>query len=187
LVDAGSRAGAVLGGYVVGTAAISLFGAATTAILMIVLGLPLALPIAVLAFVLGFIPYVGGFVSTILAFLVTVAVGEPSDIVIMAMFTIVFNIAQGNVVAPLVYGRTVSLHAAVVLLAIPAGNQLAGLAGMFLIVPLLGIVAATWRAALRVVDTDEALARLPLPDVAVTEASNMDVLPKPDLTLGTPS
>ena len=187
VVDAGSKAGAVLGGYMVGTAAISLFGAATTAILMIILGLPLALPIAILAFFLGFIPYIGGFVSTILAFLVTVSVGEPSDIVIMAIFTIVFNIAQGNFVAPLVYGRAVSLHPAVVLLAIPAGNQLAGIAGMFLIVPLLGIVAATWRSALRVVDTDEALAQLPPPVVAPEAAAGVGALSTPELTQGSPT
>ena len=182
VADAGSRAATVLGGYMLGTAAISLFGAATTAILMLILGLPLALPIAILAFVLGFIPYIGGFVSTVLAFLVTVSVGEPSDIVVMAIFTIVFNIAQGNFVQPLVYGRAVSLHPAVVLLAIPAGNQLAGIAGMFLIVPLLGIVAATWRSALRVVDTDEALAQIPPPDVVPAAALGGGALPTAELT-----
>ncbi len=54
----------------------------------------------------------------------------------MFIFTIVFNIVQGNVVAPIVYGRAVSLHPAIVLIAIPAGAALAGIAGMFLIVPV---------------------------------------------------
>ena len=93
---------------------------------MVVLGLPLVLPIAVLSFFLGFIPYIGSFLATGLAFLVTVAVGSTTDIAIMAIWTIVFNIVQGNFVAPLVYGRAVSLHPAVVLLAIPAGNAIAG-------------------------------------------------------------
>ncbi len=152
---AGRQAAGVLGGYMIGTGAISIFGAATTAILMIILGLPLALPIAVLSFFLGFIPYIGGFVSTALAFLVAVAVGEPSDIVIMAIFTIVFNIAQGNFVAPLVYGKAVNLHPAVILLAIPAGSAVAGIIGMFLVVPFLGMIAVTWRVVLRAFDMDE--------------------------------
>ncbi len=155
LAPAGARAAEVLGGYMIGTAVISLFGAVTTAILMLILGLPLALPIAVLAFFLGFIPYIGSFIATGLAFLVTLAVGETSDIVIMAVFTIVFNIAQGNFVAPLVYGKAVSLHPAIVLLAIPAGNQLAGIVGMFLVVPFAGVVAVTWRSLLHVVDADD--------------------------------
>jgi predicted PurR-regulated permease PerM len=152
LDDAGSRAVQVLGGYMIGTGVVSLFGAATTAILMIILGLPLALPIAVLAFFLGYIPYIGSFLATALAFLVAVAVGDTSDIVIMGVFTIVFNIAQGNFVAPLVYGKAVNLHPAVILLAIPAGSALAGIIGMFLVVPFLGVVAVTWRTVLRVID-----------------------------------
>jgi predicted PurR-regulated permease PerM len=71
----------------------------------------------------------------------------------MAIFTIVFNIVQGNIVAPLVYSRVVSIHPAVVLVAIPAGNEVAGVIGMFLVVPFLGVVAATWRTVLRVLDT----------------------------------
>ena len=122
---------------------------------MFVLGLPLILPIAVLSFFLGFIPYIGSFIATGLAFLVTVSVGTTTDIVVMAVFTIIFNIAQGNFVAPLVYGRTVSLHPAVVLLAIPAGGAVAGILGMFLVVPFLGVVATTWRTVIHTFDPDE--------------------------------
>ena len=78
----------------------------------------------------------------------TVAVGSPTDIAVMAVFTIVFNIVQGNFVAPLVYGRAVSLHPAVVLIAIPAGSTIAGVFGMFIVVPFIGVVAATWRTVL---------------------------------------
>jgi predicted PurR-regulated permease PerM len=169
LAEAGGRAAEVLGGYMIGTGVISLFGAATTAILMILLGLPLALPIAVLAFFLGFIPYIGSFLATGLAFLVTLSVGTTSDVVIMGVFTIVFNIAQGNFVAPLVYGKAVSLHPAIVLLAIPAGNQLAGIVGMFLVVPFAGVVAVTWRALLRVVDADRDASEDAVPAVVTVE------------------
>ena len=151
---AGSRAFDVLGGYMLGTGAISLFGAATQFLIMTILGIPLALPLAVLSFFGGFIPYIGSVVTTGLAFLVTVATGTPQDIAIMAVFTIVFNIVQGNFVAPIVYSRVVSLHPAVVLAAIPAGNEIAGIVGMFLVVPFLGVVAAVWRTVLRVLDTE---------------------------------
>lgn len=150
---AGSRAFDVLGGYMIGTGAISLFGAATQFLIMVVLGIPYALPLAVLAVFGGFIPYIGSIITTGLAFLVTVATGTPQDIAIMAVFTIVFNIVAGNIVAPIVYSRVVSLHPAVVLAAIPAGAQVAGIVGMFLVVPFLGVVAAVWRTVLRVMDT----------------------------------
>ena len=73
----------------------------------------------------------------------------------MAIYTLVFNIVQGNFVAPLVYGKTVELHPAIVLLAIPAGGQIAGIIGMFLVVPFLGVVATTWRLVLQVFDPDD--------------------------------
>jgi predicted PurR-regulated permease PerM len=158
---AGTRAFNVLGGYMVGTGAISIFGAVTQLLIMTILGIPLALPLAVLAVFGGFIPYIGSLITTGLAFLVTVATGTPQDIVIMGIFTIVFNIVQGNIVAPIVYSRVVSLHPAVVLMAIPAGAAVAGIIGMFLVVPFLGVVAAVWRTVLRVLDTEQVEALAP--------------------------
>lgn len=145
---AGGRAFDVLGGYMIGTGAISLVGAGSQWVIMVVLGLPLALPIFVLSFFLGFIPYIGSFIATGLAFLVTIAVGDTFDIVVMGIWTLVFNIVAGNIVAPLVYGRTVHIHPAIVLVAIPAGAAVAGVIGMFVVVPALGIVASTWRTVL---------------------------------------
>jgi predicted PurR-regulated permease PerM len=150
LAAATGRATSVLGNYMIGTGAISAVGAGSQFVIMAVLGLPLAWPLAVLSFFGGFIPYIGSFLTTGLAFLVTVAVGSTQEIVIMGAFTLIFNIVTGNIVAPLVYGRAVSIHPAVVLLAIPAGGALAGVAGMFLAVPIIGVVATTWRTVLRV-------------------------------------
>ena len=151
---AGTSAVDVLGGYMVGTAIIALFGAVTSALIMVVLGLPLALPVGVLTFFGGFIPYIGSFATTALAFLIAIAVGTTTDIVVMGVFTVIFNVIQGNIVTPLVYGRTLGLHPAVILMAIPAGNQIAGILGMFLIVPFVAVAAAIWRPLLQsVADT----------------------------------
>ena len=149
LDTAGRDAVDILGSYMFGTAAISAVGAVAQFLIMVILGIPYALPVAILSFFACFIPYVGGFVTTGLAFLLTVAVGSQSDIVIMFVYTIVINIVQGNIVTPLVYKAAVNLHPAVVLLAIPAGGAVAGIAGMFLAVPFLAVVAATWRPVLR--------------------------------------
>ena len=156
LREAAGRATGILGGYMIATGAISAVGAASQFLVMWLLGIPLAWPLAILTFFGGFIPYIGSLLTTGLAFLVTVAVGTPQDVAIMAIFTLVFNIVQGNIVAPLFYSRAVSIHPAVVLLAIPVGSALAGIAGMFLAVPLIGVFAATWRTVLHVFGTDPA-------------------------------
>ena len=154
LSSAGGRAFAVLGGYMVGTGAISLVGAGSQAVIMWVLGLPLVMPIFVLSFFGGFIPYIGSALTTVLAFLVAVAVGDTIDIVVMAIWTLVFNIVQGNVVAPLVYNRTTHIHPAIVLACIPAASSIAGILGMFLVVPVLGVVIVTWRSVIKLLGTD---------------------------------
>ena len=83
---------------------------------------------------------------------------------IMFIYTIVFNIVQGNFVTPLVYGKAVSLHPAIILLAVPIGSALAGIVGMFLVVPVAGVIATTWRAVLQTIDTGRAIE--PVPPVA---------------------
>ncbi len=142
---AGDRAVTMLGGYMIATGVLGAFNAVTGFIVMTLLGLPLALPVAILSFFGGFIPYIGQFVTSLIAFLVAIAFGTTQDVIIMGIWTAVFNVVQGSVIAPLVYGRAVSLHPAIVLIVIPAGGALAGVLGMFLAVPLVGIVGAVWR------------------------------------------
>ena len=184
--QAGQRAVTVLSGYMISTGVLSAFGAASTAIIMFVLGLPLILPIAFLSFILGFIPYIGGAIGTVLAFLVAVKVGTTQDIIVMAAWVLVFNIVQGSFLAPVVYGKAVSLHPAIVLIAIPAGGQLAGIMGMFLAVPILGIVAAVWRSVLAVMsDREHAIALRsgsspPGPGVAGSGLPGQGVAPEPE-------
>jgi putative heme transporter len=175
LAAAGRLAVTRMGGYMVGTAIISAFGGITSGLIMVFLGLPLAVPIAVLGFFFGFIPYVGSFLSTGIALLVTVALGTPSDIVVMLIFTVVFNIAQGNFVTPLVYGKSLALHPAIVLMAIPVGNEIAGILGMFLVVPVAAIIAATWRLLLVAIDPLGQSSAVPVPD----GPSDDGVLPMP--------
>ena len=178
LQAAGGRAFDVLGGYMSGTAAISFVGAFSQLVIMIVLGIPFALPVFVLSFFLCFIPYIGGFISTGIAFLLTVALGSATDVVIMGIWTLVFNIVTGNIVSPIVYGRTVHLHPALVLVGIPAGSAIAGILGMFMVVPVLGIISATWRTVLDVMGS-RATPPQPGPDATDGEPASDVVTTEP--------
>ena len=180
LHEGGVDATEILGGYMLGTAAISAVGAISQLLIMLILGLPFAVPIAILSFIACFIPYIGGFVTTGLAFLIAVAYGTPPQIVIMFIYTIVFNLVQGNIVTPLVYSRTVSLHPAVVLLSIPAGAALAGIAGMFLIVPILAVIQTTWQSVVLLLgDRPAAPPAPPAPVETADEAGATVLVPKP--------
>jgi putative heme transporter len=157
-----------LGGYMIATGSLGLFNAVTGYVIMVLLGLPLALPVAVLSFFGGFIPYIGQFITSAIAFLVAFAFGSTTDIVIMGIYTAIMNVVQGSVIAPLVYGRAVSLHPAVVLVAIPAGGTLAGVLGMFLAVPILGIAAGVWRHVLTAMGSEDPATRIEETEATVT-------------------
>jgi predicted PurR-regulated permease PerM len=161
----------VLGGYMGGTAVISAVGAVSQLAIMLLLDLPYAVPVAILSFFACFIPYVGGFVTTGLAFLIAVAFGDGATIVIMGIYTVVFNIVQGNVVTPLVYRRAVHLHPAVILLAIPAGGALAGIVGMFLAVPVLALFATVRLPVMRLLAGQSAVPPEVAPEPAASGAA----------------
>jgi len=65
----------------------------------------------------------------------------------------------------------VNLHPAVVLMSIPAGAAVAGVLGMFLAVPFLGVVAATWRTVVRSFATNPDEPPGVLPPVPEVEAA----------------
>jgi predicted PurR-regulated permease PerM len=149
----------ILYGSMVGTAIVSFAGAVLQFITMVLLGLPLAFPVSVLMFFGGFIPYVGSLIVTLIGFLIAASVGSTADLILYSIYTIVFNIVQGNVVAPLVYSKTVSVHPAVVLLAAPAGAAIGGFIGMVLMVPVIAMIQQTWRIVIHLFDEDPSAAQ----------------------------
>ncbi len=171
LGESGARAAMILNGSTFGTGVVSAIAGALQFVMMTVLGLPLAFPIGVLTFFGGFIPYIGGFIASGVAFLVAVAVGGPTTVALMAVLTVVNNILIGNFVAPLVLGRTVHVHPAVVLLAAPVGAAIGGLVGLILIVPAIAIFGATWRSIANLFDPGDGTTAEPGPDLLGTSAT----------------
>ena len=112
---------------------------------LLVLGVPLVLPLAVLTFLGGFIPIIGAFVAGAFAVLVAlVSKGFTTALIVLAIVVLVQQI-EGNVLQPMIQGRGLNLHAAVVILAVTAGGQLAGITGAFLAVPVAALIAVVYR------------------------------------------
>jgi predicted PurR-regulated permease PerM len=134
---------AVLGGYVRGTAIVALVDAFFIGLALVVLGIPLALPLAVIVFIGAFIPLVGATLAGVLAALVALVSNGPTAALIVIIVVVVVNQLEGNFLQPVVMGRTLSVHALVILLALTAGTILAGIIGAILSVP---VAAVTWAA-----------------------------------------
>jgi len=112
---------------------------------LLVLGVPLAIPLAVLTFLGGFVPIVGALVAGTLSVLVAlVSNGFTTALIVLAIILFVQQV-EGNVLQPILQGRSLRLHAAVVLLAVAAGGTLYGIAGAFLSVPMTAAAAVALR------------------------------------------
>ncbi|MBD7996551.1 AI-2E family transporter [Arthrobacter sp. Sa2CUA1] len=137
----GARTMEVLGGYVRGTAIVAAVDAICIGAALFILGVPLALPLSVIVFVGSFIPLVGATAAGILAALIALVANGPVVALIVVAVIIAVNQLEGNFLQPVVMGKTLSIHALVILLALTAGTILAGIIGAILAVP---IAAVTW-------------------------------------------
>jgi putative heme transporter len=136
------RASTAISGYLRGVATVGFVDGFFIGIGLLLLGVPLAIPLAFLTFVGAFLPLVGAFVAGLLAALVAlVSKGLLTALAVVAI-TIAVQQLEGHVLAPLVLGRAVKLHPIVILLALGAGSILGGIAGAFLSVPVAATVAA---------------------------------------------
>lgn len=129
------RASGVLGGYVRGTAIVALVDAVLIGIGLAVVGVPLAVPLAVIVFIGAFIPIVGATVAGILAAAVTLVTTGPIESLIVVAIVVAVNQIEGNLLQPVVMGRTLSLHPLIVLLALTIGTIVGNIFGAILAVP----------------------------------------------------
>ncbi len=137
------RAWATLGGYVRGTTANGLINGTLMGAGLLILGVPLALPIAVLTFFGAYFPIVGAVATGTLAALVALAADGPVTALVVVGLTVLIHNMEGYLVGPLVLGRAVHLHPLAVLLALAAGGVIAGIVGAFLAVPVTAVAVTT--------------------------------------------
>lgn len=143
---AGQESLAVLGGYLRGTAIVATVDAVFIGLALVILGVPLALPLAAVVFIGAFIPLVRATVAGALAALVALVANGPVAAVAVIIAVIVVNQLEGNFLQPVVMGHTLSVHALVILIALTAGTILAGIIGAILAVPTAAVGWAAIKA-----------------------------------------
>ena len=139
---AGRRTLEVLGGYVRGTAIVALVDTVAIGAALLILQVPLAIPLAIIIFMGAFIPLVGATVAGILAALVALVANGPVVALIVVAVVIAVNQLEGDLLQPVVMGKSLQLHALVILMALTAGTILAGIIGAVLSVPIAAVVWA---------------------------------------------
>lgn len=139
---AGDRGLHLLGGYVRGTAAVAGVDAVVIGAALLVMQVPLALPLAVITFIGGFIPLVGATAAGTLAVLVALVSNGPVAALIVLAVVVGVNQLEGNLLQPVLMGNALKVHGLVILLALTAGTILAGIVGAVLAVPLAAVAWA---------------------------------------------
>ncbi|WP_082601080.1 AI-2E family transporter [Agromyces sp. Root81] len=104
------------------------------------LGVPLAVPIAILVFLGSFIPIVGAVATGALAVFVALVYNGPVIALIMLGIVLLVQQVEGHVLQPLIMGTAVKVHPLGVVLAVATGSLVAGIPGALFAVPVAAVV-----------------------------------------------
>lgn len=123
--------------YLVVKAAVSGLTAGAVWVVFTLAGLDLAGPVAMLTFVLNFLPSVGSIIATVLAALIVwVQTGDNSLTLVVGAICGAIQFGIGNVLDPMLLGRTLRLSSFGIILSLAFWGAIWGIPGMFLAVPI---------------------------------------------------
>lgn len=136
-------------GYVAGALTIATIAGVSTYLMLSILGIEFAVPLAVLATFLGLIPLVGASIAGVIIGTVTLFTNFPTATIVYGIFVIVYQQLENNVLQPFVYRRTVNVAPLGVIVAILVGASLLGILGALVAIPLAAtaqiIARDVWR------------------------------------------
>ncbi|MEU5896391.1 MULTISPECIES: AI-2E family transporter [Streptomyces] len=162
IAGAGPRAWRTLTAYVRGTVIVALIDAIFIGLGIYFLGVPMAVPLAVIIFLAAFVPLVGAVVSGALAVVVALVTQGVFTAVMALVVVLAVQQIEGHILQPFILGRAVRVHPLAVILSVAAGGMIAGVGGAVVAVPLVA-VTNTVVGYLRAYSREAALKQAPQP------------------------
>ncbi|MFB1483582.1 AI-2E family transporter [Corallococcus sp. RDP092CA] len=151
------------GGYLSGITLICAINATLTTTMLAVLGMPFYLPLGVASGFSSLVPYAGPIIAGGIITLLTLATGGLWKALAVFIYFLLYGQLEGNVMAPLVFKRTVHVNPLVTLLAVLFCVELAGIVGAVVAVPVAATVQIIVREVLLFRQERRAAAVLPEP------------------------
>ncbi|HWC33127.1 MAG TPA: AI-2E family transporter, partial [Actinomycetota bacterium] len=139
--EVGRRAWETLADYLRGMTVVALFDSVFIGLVLVIIGVPAALPLAVFTFFGAYIPIAGALITGIAAVLVALVAEGVTTAAIVALAVLVVQQVESNLLQPFVVGRAVAVHPLAILLAVTAGAVLGGVAGAIVAVPVTAVGA----------------------------------------------
>jgi predicted PurR-regulated permease PerM len=152
------RIGNAIGNYVAGALVQATIAGVTSWLMLLILNVPYALPLAVIILLLDLIPLVGATLGAVVIGVVTLFSDFPLDTIIWSIFAIVYQQVENNVIQPRIQAKAVQLDPLIVLVSVLFGSQLFGVLGALLAIPVAAAIQITVReyTALRRADPVDA-------------------------------
>lgn len=141
--------GRAVSGYVTGAFTISLIDGLAAFVVLTILDVPFAAPLAVVMGVMSLIPLVGATIGAVFVGIITAFADFPADTIVWAVYAILYQQFENNVIQPQVQKRTVQVHPFVVLVSVLSGATLFGVLGALVAIPIaasIQIVLREWWA-----------------------------------------
>jgi predicted PurR-regulated permease PerM len=99
----------------------------------------------VLAGFFEFVPLVGPLAIALMAAVIAIFQNGPFNAFLVLLFLGVLRIAQDYAIYPRLIGQGIHLHPLAVIFAILAGEKIAGIAGIFLAIPVVAILTVSYK------------------------------------------
>ena len=139
------RIGNAIGNYVAGALLQATVAGFTSWFVLLILGVDYALPLAVIVFVLDLIPLVGATLGAVVVGIVTLFSDFPIDTAIWAVYAIVYQQVENNIIQPRIQAKAVQLDPLIVLVSVLFGSALFGVLGALLAIPVAASIQITVR------------------------------------------
>lgn len=134
------RIGNAVGNYVAGALGQALIAGVLAYLVLTILGVPYAGSLAVVIFLLDLVPLVGATLGAILVGIITLFSDFPTDTIVWAVWSIVYQQIENNVIQPRIQARAVQVHPFVVLASVLFGSTLFGVIGALLAIPVAAAI-----------------------------------------------
>jgi predicted PurR-regulated permease PerM len=129
----------VLSAYIRGQLLLVLFVGGMATIALLIIGVPFALVLGVIAGLFEVLPFVGPILGAIPAVLVAL-LSDPISALWVAVSFFAIQQVENLILVPRISGKSVKLHPAVVMVVLVIGNELAGFLGMLVAVPITAVI-----------------------------------------------
>ena len=126
----------VLMRYIRGAMLQALWVGVITFILLTILRIDFALPLALFAAVFEVVPSFGPIISGAVAVIVTLVMGDPTKIVWIILGYLLIQLIENNILVPRIQSSAMQMHPAFVLIISLIGSHFAGLIGFIIALPL---------------------------------------------------